>query len=53
MARMPTIGDGRVTAACARCPAVCLSVSHLHLVAFGETYSTDRSNNEAFQCKLI
>lgn len=53
MACMPTVGDRRVTGVCARCPTVCLSVSHLHLVAFGETYSTDRSNNEAFQCRLI
>lgn len=53
MACMPTVGDRRVTSVCARCPTVCLSVSHLHLVAFRETYSTDRSNNEAFQCRLI
>lgn len=51
MACMPTIGDRRVTGVCALCPAACFSVSHLHLVAFGETYSTDRSNNEAFQCE--
>lgn len=37
MACMPTIGDRRVTGVCARCPAVCLSVSHLHLVACGDT----------------
>lgn len=53
MACMPTVGDRRVTGACERCPTVRLPVSHLHLVAFRETRTSDRSNNEAFQRRLI